>query len=56
MATQEKVVVFRRIWKAGPDKYIIRIPKEIVHHYHLEGKFVKAVMEVVENETEVADT
>jgi hypothetical protein len=47
----EKIVVFRRVWKAGKGKYAIYIPKEIVEHYKLEGKFVKGILEVIENES-----
>jgi hypothetical protein len=56
LVSQEKIVVFRRVWRAGAEKYIIQIPKEIVHHYQLEGKFVKAVLEVIETEAQVANT
>ncbi|MCJ7633380.1 hypothetical protein MUP77_13460 [Candidatus Bathyarchaeota archaeon] len=45
----EKIVVFRRIWKEGKAKYVISIPKEVVEHYKLEGKFIKAILEVIEN-------
>lgn len=47
---QEKPVIFRRIWKSGKDKYVILIPKKVVEHYKLEGKLVKAILEVVESE------
>lgn len=46
----EKIVVFRRVWKEGKAKYVISIPKEIVSHYKLEGKFIKAILEVIEDE------
>lgn len=45
----EKIVIFRRIWKEGKAKYVISIPKEIVEHYKLEGKFIKAILEVIED-------
>jgi len=45
----EKIVIFRRVWKAGKGKYAIYIPQEIVAHYKLEGKFVKGILEVIEN-------
>ena len=46
----EKIVVFRRLWKEGRAKYVISIPKEVVAHYKLEGKFIKAILEVIESE------
>ena len=46
----EKIVVFRRVWKEGKAKYVIAIPKEVVEHYKLEGKFIKAILEVIEDE------
>jgi len=47
--SQEKIVIFRRIWKSG-SRYMLSIPKEIVDHYKLEGKLVKGILEVIENE------
>jgi len=46
----EKIIVFRRVWKEGKQKYVISIPKEIVTHYKLEGKFIKAILEVIEED------
>lgn len=51
MTEKEKIVVFRRIWKVGKGKYAIYIPKQIITHYGLEGKFVKGILEVIEDES-----
>jgi hypothetical protein len=45
----EKIVVFRHIWREGKRKYVISIPSEVVQYYKLEGKFIKATLEVVES-------
>ena len=50
MATQEKIVVFRRVWKEGKGKYCIRLPEKIVKYYGLEGKFVKGTLEIIEDD------
>ena len=50
MATQEKIVVFRRVWKEGQGKYVIRLPEKIVKYYGLEGKFIKGTLEIIEDE------
>jgi len=52
MASQEKITILRRVWKEGKGKYVIRIPSDTVRLHHLEGKFVKVVMEVFEYESE----
>jgi hypothetical protein len=51
MTLQEKIIVFRRVWREGQGKFVIAIPKEVVEHYKLEGKLVKATLEVVEDES-----
>jgi len=52
MATPEKITILRRVWKEGKGKYVIRIPEDTVRLHKLEGKFVKAVLEVFEDESE----
>jgi len=52
MPSQEKIMILRRVWKEGKGKYVIRIPEDTVRLYKLEGKFVKAVIEVFEDESE----
>ena len=52
MSIPEKITILRRVWKEGKGKYVIRIPADTVKLYNLEGKFVKAVMEVFEYEPE----
>jgi len=55
MTEKEKITIFRRIWKVGGGKYAIYIPKQIIAHYKLQGKFVKGTLEVIEDGTESAD-
>ena len=52
MSTPEKITLLRRIWKEGKRKYVIRIPTDTVRLHKLEGKFMKIVMEVFEDESE----
>jgi len=44
---KEQIIIFRRVWKSG-NRYWLSIPKQIAEHYKLEGKFLKAVLEVIE--------
>jgi len=55
MTEKEKITIFRRIWKVGGGKYAIYIPKQIIAHYKLEGKFVKGTLEVIEDETNTTE-
>lgn len=52
MSSQEKITILRRVWKEGKGKYVIRIPEDTVRLHKLQGKFVKAVIEVFEDESE----
>jgi len=52
MSVPEKIVILRKVWKEGKGKYVIRIPADTVKLHKLEGKFVKAVIEVFEYEPE----
>jgi len=52
MATPEKIILLRRIWKEGKNKHVIRLPEDTVRLHKLEGKFVKIILEVFEDEPE----
>ena len=52
MSVPEKIVILRKVWKEGKGKFVIRIPSDTVKLHKLEGKFVKAVIEVFEYEPE----
>lgn len=52
MSVPEKVIILRKVWREGKGKYVIRIPADTVKLHNLEGKFVKAVIEVFDYESE----
>jgi len=44
---KEKITFFRRVWKSGKTRLLIKIPPEHAEHYNLEGKFVKVTLEIL---------
>lgn len=56
MLIQEKIVVFRRVWKEGKGKHCIKLPEDTVKYYGLEGKLLKATLEIVEDDKDTEES